>query len=613
MAIASKAIFLAVGIGLAGTAQASAAEATRPAPQAGDPANENRLEDLLSTIEQQSAKLQQQQADIEHQRAELEKQKAELMALKARMSAASSPKEAPLIAAQPAPHGTATASSEHAEIVRTRYGYIPLPRIAPRGAPQTQTAAAAREINAPTPDGAVESMPAQRPDVKITSAVWDSEWPKTKTLVGRTVKNDLGIPAPQTTAEQTAADAAAPARLHTLKDLIRAATAPTLSGQSSAGTSPSEVGEKPKSESTGIDIAVLADRGGVLTPRGTLVVTPNVQYTHSSADRFFFDGVEVVQAVLIGDFLAQQVSRDSVSGGLTFNYGITKRLAIDTDVSWLYQSDRTLNTNLLPSATLPSKILFNLNGNDLGDVDFGIHYQINNPKGLFPYFVANLRGKADNGKGPYDVARDLQTGLETELPSGSGFWSVEPSLTMIFPSDPAILFANIGYQWNPQKGVNKLIQDSFVDEVGAQNTPDQRKETTTFIGNVDPGDALTGSVGMGIGVNDSVSLSFGYQHTWVFGTNTEQTQTVFVTPLECIPLDTTDPANCTLGGGTTIDSRSHGFVKSSDAQIGELLMGASVNINGHVGVNFNVAVGTTADAPDVQITLRTPLTFRLYH
>jgi hypothetical protein len=39
---------------------------------------------------------------------------------------------------------------------------------------------------------------------------------------------------------------------------------------------------------------------GVLTPAGTLVVEPSLQFTHSTSNRFFAQGVEIQDIVFIG-------------------------------------------------------------------------------------------------------------------------------------------------------------------------------------------------------------------------------------------------------------------------------------------------------------------------
>ena len=185
-------------------------------------------------------------------------------------------------------------------------------------------------------------------------------------------------------------------------------------------------------------VDLLADVGGVLTPRGTLVVEPQLEYTYDTANRFFFNGIEIVDALLIGIIEVNKAQRETLTASLAGRYGITSRLEADVRVPFVVRRDRLTRQEV--GEAEESTDTLQMNG--LGDIDFGLHYQLNRGNGGWPFFVANLRAQSDTGKGPYDVDP------EDEAPTGSGFWGVEPSLTVIYPSDPAVLFANVGYVYN---------------------------------------------------------------------------------------------------------------------------------------------------------------------
>ena len=71
---------------------------------------------------------------------------------------------------------------------------------------------------------------------------------------------------------------------------------------------------------------VLDNETGVLTPEGTLVVEPSLEFTHSTSNRFFAQGVEVVDSVFIGLLEVNEADRDTVTAGLNIRYGITDSL-----------------------------------------------------------------------------------------------------------------------------------------------------------------------------------------------------------------------------------------------------------------------------------------------
>ena len=341
------------------------------------------------------------------------------------------------------------------------------------------------------------------------------------------------------------------------------ATPPTPPPVQQANNQPRSVGEAPdRSAETNQDIAVIADVGGVLTPKGQWVIEPSVEYTHASDNRFFFQGVEIVDAVLVGLIEAQDFNRDVINASLGVRYGITNRLEADARVSFQKRQDKLAST---PVSSTETTTLTDLDGSGLGDVEFGLHYQLNRKRGKWPYAVANLRVKSDTGTGPFDVSRN-SLGIETELPTGSGFWTIEPSVTFIYPTDPAVLFANVGYLFNLEDDVNTALTRE------------------TIVRSVDPGDAIKASFGMGLGINERLSMSFGYDHSYIFGTETD--------------LELFDDATDTFIPVST---------EGRTAQVGQFLWGVSYVLTDRVNINFNVGVGVTADAPDARVMLRVPI------
>jgi hypothetical protein len=112
----------------------------------------------------------------------------------------------------------------------------------------------------------------------------------------------------------------------------------------------------------------------------------------------------------------------------------------------------------------------------MGDIEVSGRYQLTSGRNGSPIWIANLRYKSNTGKGPFDVGRD-EFGIASELPTGSGFWGLEPGVTFLMPSDPAVLFANLGYLYHASDEVNRTING-------------------VFIGEVDPGDSINASLGV---------------------------------------------------------------------------------------------------------------------
>lgn len=323
-----------------------------------------------------------------------------------------------------------------------------------------------------------------------------------------------------------------------------------------AGAAPTEVGVRPSDEGARPTIAVLPDVGGILTPKGSFFVEPSVDYTVSSDNRFFFQGVEIFDAILIGNIEATNIDRRAKTAGLGVRYGVTDRLEIDGRFSYIERNDRTEGVAIDDGTS----VLRELDGSGFGDAEIGLHYQLNRGR-QWPFAIVNLRAKAPTGRGPFDVARNAQTGEETELATGSGFWTIEPSFTFILPSDPAVIFGNIGYQVNLKDRPNEIVGDTTILEF-------------------DPGEALRASIGVGLSVNERMSLSFGYDQTNFF-----KSKTLLSGP--------------SGGQADVLES-----LANPSSVVGSFVFGASYTVNNRLRLNFNTGIGATDEAPDIRASLR---------
>ena len=344
---------------------------------------------------------------------------------------------------------------------------------------------------------------------------------------------------------------------------IRVAQSTPSGTQVDAPSADRPVGQAPAREDTRPpEIAPLFEAPGVLSPRGRLTLEPSLQYSYSSTDRVSIIGYTIIPALAIGLIDVRSVHRTTAVAGLTARYGLTNRLEIEGKLPYVYRNDDTVTRpiNLAPSS---ASQVFNANGSGVGDIELAARYQINLPKPNNPYYVGGLRLKTRTGKDPFDVdytaaGPDLPN-LQTSLPTGSGFYTIQPSLTMIYPTDPAVFFGGINYQWNIKRDVNKSLKGI----------------TGSYVGEVDPGDAVGINFGMGLGLNERSSFSIGYEHTWIGKTKTDGSVTEGTTSL----------------------------------QTASLLLGYSYRLNKKATLSLSIGAGLTDDTPDTQFTLRLPYTF----
>ncbi|AXK40589.1 transporter [Crenobacter cavernae] len=325
------------------------------------------------------------------------------------------------------------------------------------------------------------------------------------------------------------------------------------SASSSKASSQSSVPQRVKNISTAFE------KPGVLTPRGSFVFDPSIQFSTTSSNRVAILGYTIVPALTVGVVDVRSVSRNTFVVALGGRYGVTNRLEIEGRIPYVNQHDSSVSRPIGDPAV--SDKVFNTNGNGIGDVQVGLRYQLNDPVGGDPFYIASLRVQAPTGEGPFDVPYDSATNLQTKVPTGSGFWGVQVGGSAVLPSDPAVFFGGVSYQWNRPEDVDKTLN------ITPGNNVTQR------IGRVDPGDVFQFNFGMGFAINNKSSFSIGYDHNAIFRTK--------------------------INGQYAADAQRL-------IHVGSLLFGYSYTTNPRESVNLILGVGTTRDSPDVQITLRAP-------
>lgn len=361
--------------------------------------------------------------------------------------------------------------------------------------------------------------------------------------------------APQ--AAQAAAQAAQPA-----PQAAPAATKDAAAAQAGA------VGKPPPKDSRPPEVAPLFEQPGVLTPRGRFVLEPSLQFGYSSSNRVALVGYTIIPALLIGLVDVREVKRNTFTATLGGRYGITNRLEVDVRVPYVYRSDSTVSREIFTGTAVEN--VFETSGKAVGDVELGVRYQLNEGGLDKPYYVGALRFKSRTGRDPFEVVTDCNkrcvgdnasgTGLPLDLPTGSGFYSLQPSLTWLFPSDPAIFFGSFNYLHNFKRSdVSRKVL------FGEQE----------FLGEIEPGDVIGFNFGMGLALNDKAAFSIGYDHSSIARTR----------------------------------QRSLPVPGSVRIQLGTLVLGYSYRLSERRSLNVSVGAGLTRDTPDVSLTVRVPITF----
>ncbi|PKO58043.1 MAG: acetate kinase, partial [Betaproteobacteria bacterium HGW-Betaproteobacteria-19] len=205
------------------------------------------------------------------------------------------------------------------------------------------------------------------------------------------------------------------------------------------------------------------EQPGILTAPGKWIVEPSLQYAYSSSNRIALVGYTVIPAILIGLIDVREVKRNTFTAALTVRRGITNRFEMEAKIPWVYRSDTSVSREIAEGSAADS--VFDADGRGLGDVEIAGRYQLNDGGGDSPYYIASLRFKTRTGKDPFEVKTNYTlpggrgTGLQTELPTGSGFYTFTPGLTVLIPSDPAVFFGGISYQHSIKRSNVKAKTD----------------------------------------------------------------------------------------------------------------------------------------------------------
>ncbi len=335
------------------------------------------------------------------------------------------------------------------------------------------------------------------------------------------------------------------------------------------------VGQAPKQDTRPPEVAPIFQQPGVLTPKGKFIIEPAYQYQYSSVDRVALVGYTVIPAILIGLIDARQVKDTTQIGWLTGRYGITNRLEVELRVPYVYAHQDTVSREIFTGAATDNA--FGSSGHGLGDIEATARYQLNVGGPDKAFYVGWLRVKSRTGKDPFQVTTDCVqrcvenvidtvdlsatgTGLPLQQPTGSGFWSIQPGVTWLYPSDPVVFFGNVSYLYN-------VARDNVSRKILLGGTE--------YLGKVKVGDVADVSVGMGLSLNEKASISIGYDQSFV-GITKQNNKTV------------------------------PGSVKTV---LGTLLIGGSWRFSDKRTLNFTLGVGVTRDSPDATVTVRVPMMF----
>ena len=337
----------------------------------------------------------------------------------------------------------------------------------------------------------------------------------------------------------------------------QAAGATDPAGQVAQAGSPAPkqpVGEAPAPSERLPQTAQIFAEPTVLTRAGGFTLEPSLQYIYSSDNRVALVGFTIIPAITIGLIDIRRVSREAWYAAITARYGVTSRFELEGKVPYVYSETSTITRPLATPSVTDST--FDSNGNGLGDIELGGRYQINAFRGDNMVYIAGLRVRLPTGKGVFDVNYDPATNLQTENPTGSGFYSIQPGISFVYPSDPAVFFGGLAYTYSPSRDVGNGF------------------------GTIKPGGVTDLSFGMGLALNERASFSFGFQLSVVGESSQSGDFSAFKT----------------LG-------------QTGTQTLGTARFGLTYAFTRQTALNLTLGIGVTDETPSLELTARVPISF----
>jgi hypothetical protein len=295
-----------------------------------------------------------------------------------------------------------------------------------------------------------------------------------------------------------------------------------------------------------------------------LTVTPSFTYSYGDNRFFTLNGFMALGAIFLGNIDVARQQNTVFSPSVNLTYGANKRLQYDLTVPFSVRTATYVSAGTQNSSNQQSDK--SVSGAGLGDVNAGLYYALPQKRIGGPSVILNAHFTAPTGRAPYGVKivqdRNGNDSLSyaTSLPTGGGVWGLSAGATVIQQTDPAILFAGLNYYYNFPSGFKDISP----------------QDGTTQPGWVQPGDALSVTLGTAFALNDKMSTSFSVQDTLVRSTR--------VRP---------------VGGAWTT-------IAGSSLNAALFNIGATFAVNQHTSYQTMLGIGITHDAPNFQFTVRVP-------
>jgi hypothetical protein len=337
-----------------------------------------------------------------------------------------------------------------------------------------------------------------------------------------------------------------------------APAAPAATGQ--------QAPEKKESGEVGDDIRLLARQAAVFDRKLSL----ELGYSYARYDRrqLALSGFYALDAIFLGTLSVDQLKGNTHNVDLSVRYGLTETIGVDAQLPWTYRGNLYLSggANNNPGQLTEARVKESAQG----DASAGISWQVGREIRAGADVVASLRLRVPTGETPFgiptrivaDVNGELTSlKVPTRLPTGNGFYTFQPGISILKTYDPIVLFANASYSISPSRHFDDISAGSGVP------------------GSVKLGNTTTIGFGMILAMNDTSAFSVGYTMLTTRGTKTR------------------------------VDGQDWVRVVGSEGNAAILSLGVTHALTPKLSMVTSLGVGLTNDSPNYTFGIRFPYRF----
>src|SRR5260370_1063006 len=133
--------------------------------------------------------------------------------------------------------------------------------------------------------------------------------------------------------------APSPAPQPTPESSAPAASAPSAGGESAPISGPSA--EEQQARQVVETAPTLSSVGGVLTPKGQIVIDPSIEYDYWAQNQLGVNGFQIIPGITFGNIFVTRFEQNITTAAETARGGITDRLELNAKIPFVYNAGST--------------------------------------------------------------------------------------------------------------------------------------------------------------------------------------------------------------------------------------------------------------------------------